>query len=53
MALEVGAVAEGKTVDRILVGYDNAGGDGGDAFGGWIDDVAIAAGPPARRTART
>ena len=39
----IGDVAAGKTIDRILVGYDNPNGPAD--FGGWIDDVAIAAHP--------
>ena len=35
----IGAVAAGKTIDRILVAYDNP--DGPTEFGGWIDDVKI------------
>ncbi|GAA1716986.1 hypothetical protein GCM10009809_11260 [Isoptericola hypogeus] len=39
----LGDVAAGKTVDRVLVGYDK---DSGPAdFSGWIDDIAIAAAP--------
>ncbi|CAM3399326.1 GH92 family glycosyl hydrolase [Isoptericola cucumis] len=38
----LGEVAAGKTVDRVLVGYDK---DTGPAdFSGWIDDIAITAG---------
>ncbi|MFD7979426.1 GH92 family glycosyl hydrolase [Streptomyces sp. NPDC059071] len=36
----IGEVANGKTVDRILVAYDSAKGPG--RFQGWIDDLAIA-----------
>ncbi|MET7998705.1 GH92 family glycosyl hydrolase [Amycolatopsis sp. NPDC005232] len=39
----VGTVAAGKTIDRILVGYDNPNGPG--AFQGWLDDVKISATP--------
>ncbi|MGW3263199.1 GH92 family glycosyl hydrolase [Streptomyces sp. NPDC001056] len=35
----IGAVAAGKTVDRILVGYDSPGGPA--KFRGWIDDVSL------------
>src|SRR4051794_32421732 len=35
----IGDVAAGKTVDRILVAYDNP--DGPTTFGGWVDDVRI------------
>ncbi|WP_181767016.1 GH92 family glycosyl hydrolase [Streptomyces albidus (ex Kaewkla and Franco 2022)] len=36
----IGAVAAGKTVDRILVAYDSA--EGESDFRGWVDDVSIA-----------
>lgn len=36
---KIGAVAAGKTVTRILVGYDNPAGPA--EFRGWIDDVAV------------
>lgn len=39
----VGEVAEGKTIDRILVGYDAS--NGPSLFNGWVDDIRI--GPPA------
>ena len=35
----VGAVAAGKTIDRILVGYDNPAGPAD--FGGWVDDLVV------------
>ncbi|GLX47753.1 alpha-1 2-mannosidase [Streptomyces hygroscopicus subsp. hygroscopicus] len=35
----IGSVAAGKTVDRILVGYDSPGGPA--KFRGWIDDVSL------------
>ncbi|MGW4565485.1 GH92 family glycosyl hydrolase [Streptomyces sp. NPDC004561] len=35
----IGSVAAGKTVDRILVGYDSPNGPA--KFRGWIDDVAL------------
>lgn len=38
-AVALGQVAAGKTVDRVLVGYDSPHGNA--AFGGWIDDIAI------------
>jgi predicted alpha-1,2-mannosidase len=45
---DIGKVAAGKTVDRILVGYDNpAAGDGG--FRGWIDDIRLTAKQPEKR----
>jgi predicted alpha-1,2-mannosidase len=39
----IGAVAAGKTIDRVLVAYDNANGPAD--FGGWVDDISIAARP--------
>ncbi len=39
---ELGKVAKGKTIDRILVAYDNP--DGHGQFKGWIDDVVIKSG---------
>ena len=41
----VGAVAAGKTIDRILVGYDNPTGPA--AFGGWVDDLVVREAQPA------
>lgn len=46
----IGAVAAGKTIDRILVAYDNP--DGPADFGGWIDDIEIDGDPPERRRSR-
>ncbi|WP_206715203.1 GH92 family glycosyl hydrolase [Cellulosimicrobium arenosum] len=43
--VDLGDVAAGKTVDKVLVGYDNPGGDAGTQFAGWLDDVAIEASP--------
>ncbi|MFI8828476.1 GH92 family glycosyl hydrolase [Streptomyces sp. NPDC053431] len=40
----IGEVADGRTVDRILVAYDSPKGPG--KFQGWIDDVTIAPKPP-------
>lgn len=46
VSLDVGKVAAGKTIDRVLVGYDNTGGATKDTrFGGWIDDVSVQAKP--------
>lgn len=39
VASQIGSVAAGKTVDRILVAYDSP--DGPAKFRGWIDDVAL------------
>jgi len=38
-ACRIGAVAAGKTISRVLIGYDNE--DGPDVFSGWIDDIDI------------
>jgi predicted alpha-1,2-mannosidase len=43
--VDVGAVAAGKTVDRVLLSYDNDGASAGTAFQGWIDDVKVEATP--------
>jgi predicted alpha-1,2-mannosidase len=45
----IGAVAEGRTITRILIGYDNPAGPA--EFRGWLDDVAI--GPAAPENRRT
>ena len=39
----IGTVAKGKTIDRILVGYDNP--DGPGSLQGWLDDVKVSATP--------
>ncbi|MFJ4876340.1 GH92 family glycosyl hydrolase [Streptomyces sp. NPDC088745] len=49
-AARIGTVAAGKTVDRILVAYDNPKGPA--EFRGWIDDVRIAARAPEKRLDR-
>src|SRR5215207_4257514 len=46
----IGAVAAGKTIDRILVGYDNP--DGPADFGGWIDDLTIDGSPAPRHRSK-
>lgn len=43
--IDLGDVAAGKTVDQVLLGYDNPGGHAGTKFAGWLDDVAITASP--------
>jgi predicted alpha-1,2-mannosidase len=40
----IGAVAAGKTIDRILVAYDNP--QGPAKFRGWVDDIDIRPAPP-------
>ncbi|TVT54956.1 glycoside hydrolase family 92 protein [Amycolatopsis rhizosphaerae] len=37
---EIGRVAKGKTIARILIGYDNPAGPA--TFNGWVDDIGIA-----------
>jgi predicted alpha-1,2-mannosidase len=53
VAANVGSVAAGKTVDRVLLGYDNPAGSAAQGaatqFKGWIDDLTIGA-APARNT---
>ncbi|WP_255955039.1 GH92 family glycosyl hydrolase [Streptomyces odontomachi] len=39
VAADIGAVAAGKTVDRILVAYDSPRGPA--AFHGWVDDITL------------
>ena len=46
----IGAVAAGKTVDRILVAYDNP--LGTHDFGGWIDDLDLGPAGPAPSRSR-
>jgi predicted alpha-1,2-mannosidase len=41
---DIGKVAAGKTVTRVLVGYDNPGGPA--HFSGWLDDIAVGSAPP-------
>ncbi|MFE7567512.1 GH92 family glycosyl hydrolase [Streptomyces sp. NPDC057539] len=45
----IGAVAAGKTVDRILVAYDSRKGPA--KFQGWIDDISLAPKAPEKRLA--
>ncbi len=40
---QIGTVAKGKTIDRILVGYDNASGPG--SLQGWLDDIKVSGTP--------
>ncbi|MEI7032756.1 GH92 family glycosyl hydrolase [Streptomyces pratensis] len=49
VSARVGAVAAGRTVDRILVAYDSSKGPA--KFQGWIDDLTIAPKPPEKRKA--
>ena len=43
--IDVGAVAEGKTIDAIQLCYDNNGAKAATAFRGWLDDVTIESEP--------
>nr|WP_218922147.1 GH92 family glycosyl hydrolase [Kibdelosporangium phytohabitans] len=43
IAADIGTVAAGKTIDRILLAYDNPTGPTG--FTGWADDITITATP--------
>ncbi|NUS90383.1 MAG: glycoside hydrolase family 92 protein, partial [Streptomyces sp.] len=43
----IGAVAAGKTIDRVLVAYDSPKGPA--KFRGWVDDISIAAKAPEKR----
>ena len=45
----IGDVAAGKTIDRILVAYDNP--DGPADFGGWVDDIDDRRASPVHRSA--
>jgi predicted alpha-1,2-mannosidase len=47
---DIGAVAAGKTITRILIGYDNPGGHADTRFNGWVDDIRITARRPVRPT---
>jgi predicted alpha-1,2-mannosidase len=40
----IGSVAAGKTIDRILLGYDNPAGPA--VFSGWVDDIQLTEAPP-------
>ncbi|MFI6070489.1 GH92 family glycosyl hydrolase [Actinoplanes sp. NPDC051343] len=44
---DIGDVANGKTIDRILLAYDNPGATAATHFQGWIDDLAVTATPAA------
>lgn len=43
--VDVGRVADGKTITAILLCYDNPGAKAATAFRGWLDDVRIEANP--------
>ncbi len=42
---DIGAVAAGKTIDRILLAYDDPGAKAATRFQGWIDDVTVQGAP--------
>ncbi|MEW1690103.1 GH92 family glycosyl hydrolase [Streptomyces sp. NPDC091265] len=46
---QIGTVAAGKTVDRVLVAYDSP--KGPSKFRGWLDDIKIAPKAPEKRKA--
>ncbi|WP_433303549.1 GH92 family glycosyl hydrolase [Actinoplanes sp. CA-030573] len=49
---DIGAVANGKTIDRILLAYDNPGATAATRFQGWVDDLTVT-GTPAAIDGRT
>ncbi|MEV4658661.1 GH92 family glycosyl hydrolase [Micromonospora sp. NPDC049301] len=44
---DIGTIARGKTIDRILLAYDNPRATGETRFQGWLDDLAVTASPAA------
>ena len=44
---DIGAVADGKTIDRILLAYDNPDATAATRFQGWIDDLTVTGTPAA------
>jgi predicted alpha-1,2-mannosidase len=42
---DIGAVAAGKTIDRILLAYDDPGAEAATRFQGWVDDVTVQGAP--------
>ncbi|WP_446215348.1 GH92 family glycosyl hydrolase [Micromonospora sp. IBHARD004] len=42
---EIGAVANGKTIDRILLAYDDPHATASTRFQGWLDDITLAGAP--------
>ncbi|WP_432970748.1 GH92 family glycosyl hydrolase [Dactylosporangium sp. CA-233914] len=42
---DIGAVAKGKTIDRILLAYDDPRATAATRFQGWLDDVTVAGTP--------
>ncbi|MBN6546751.1 GH92 family glycosyl hydrolase, partial [Actinacidiphila bryophytorum] len=55
VAADIGKAAAGKTIDRILLGYDNPAGSAAAGantqFKGWIDDLVIGSAPARDRSA--
>ncbi|MEO7754348.1 MAG: GH92 family glycosyl hydrolase [Terracoccus sp.] len=46
VTIDVGKVAAGKTVDRVLMGYDNSAAPTTETrFSGWVDDLEVTAHP--------
>jgi predicted alpha-1,2-mannosidase len=43
---DIGDVAKGKTIDRVLIAYDDPSAKADTEFAGWIDDVTIDPTPP-------
>ncbi|HEY8302687.1 MAG TPA: GH92 family glycosyl hydrolase [Jatrophihabitans sp.] len=43
---DIGSVAAGKTIDRVLLSYHDPNAKSGTAFGGWVDDVAVTPSAP-------
>ncbi|NNM46148.1 ATP-binding protein [Knoellia sp. DB2414S] len=41
VVVDLGPAAAGKTIDAVLLGYDNTSAKGGTRFGGWVDDLRI------------
>ncbi len=39
--VELGSIAAGKTIDRVLLSYDNPDGSAATKFQGWLDDVTL------------
>ncbi|MFI6260019.1 GH92 family glycosyl hydrolase [Micromonospora zamorensis] len=42
---DLGTIARGKTIDRILLAYDNPQATGDTQFQGWLDDIELTAAP--------
>lgn len=41
VVVDLGAKARGKTIDAILLGYDNGAATSTTKFGGWVDDISV------------